>query len=143
MPDSDDKGKIKKPRSHEEEALLKDKVPVMSVPVLSKEHIEKLEAFRKQVLLSGTTYQGPIAVNVIGSWHYSAGQDYPLDYPNPPLTNEGGAWVGNSMFIAPRPGLYLFAVSFVKDTHYPEKPEDGPHGTSDDISIRLAKINHN
>lgn len=120
----------------DEEARRQAAEPVLTPPPMSRDDTAKLEAFRNQARVNACpgSFPVPIAVSVMGANHYSSGQDVLLNYPlpTPPRANEGGAWFGNSTFIAVCPGLYYFAVDFVKDTAY-------HGGTNDDVYIYIAR----
>jgi hypothetical protein len=72
---------------------------------------------------------------VLGFGDFSGGQDSILYYnklSDKVITNEGGGWINPSTFIAPCAGLYVFAISFVKDAYY-----NG--GTADDVTMYLIR----
>ncbi len=121
----------------EEETQRQGKEPERRPPAMSKEDAANLESFRKQVLSKGCpgAFPIPIAVSVVGYEDINGGQDVLLHYnhiKDLTWTNEGGAWDGISNFVAPCPGLYYFAMTFVKDPTY-------NNGTTDDVSVWITK----
>ena len=118
----------------DEEARRQGRELVREPPSMSKEDRAALEAFRKQVLAKGCT-KGPLALSVRKFENSNGGQDVLLSYlptDSVVVTNEGGAWGNNSTFFTPCPGLYFFAVDFVKDPTY-------HNGTTDDVYVFIAK----
>ena len=124
--------KAQSKRGSDEEALSSGK-ELDRKPVLTKEQELQVKQLISKVGEKGCpgSFPIPIAVSVYGSNHVTSGQDVVLTYPNV-VTNEGGAWYGNSTFIAPCKGLYFFSINFVKDSYY-------NNGTQDDVFIYLTK----
>ena len=59
---------------------------------------------------------GVVVVSVNGSDHRSSGSPKLLFYNNT-VTDEGGAWYSDALFIAPCNGVYFFSVSFMKEPY--------------------------
>jgi len=71
---------------------------------------------------------GPVALSASGKNHVSSGSLSFLEFDTT-YTNISTIFF-RSIFIAPRDGLYLFTISFVKDSYF-------NNGTTEDVSIKL------
>lgn len=81
---------------------------------------------------------GRVAFSVIGRGPASQGPALTLAYNTAIVTNVGGGWStapGGSTFTAPCDGIYVFAVSFVRDPYYYS-------GTNDDVWVSVMKNGH-
>jgi hypothetical protein len=99
-------------------------------PVLSKD--QKMEIDKLVAGFTPAALPCAPAVSVMGYKHVSEGPDRVLEYPVT-ITNEGGAWFKNSIFIAPCNGLYFFTIDIVRDSYY------FPGTSKDDIWVYLTK----
>jgi hypothetical protein len=78
---------------------------------------------------------GRVAFSVTGASHVSQGNALLLGYNDKIYTNVGGGWpnvLNGSTFTAPCTGLYVFTVSFVRDSMY-----NG--GSTDDVYVFIDK----
>ncbi len=129
MPDTDDK---KKKLNPDETPHFRGEEEILLAPSMPQEYKESLEKFRTQLLRDWSLKktQDTIAFSVTG-WRFESSGDATLLTYASELTNEGGGWGHNSVFIAPLSGLYYFAVHFMKST------SEG--GTKGDVSVWIAK----